>query len=328
VNNELQKGHPDGLDKSEATKTAFIGAAALMLPSLLPGLSSGLQFLAPGVAACFLDYLEDFRVKASLLGGVFLLGGVILLLLGKPEAMLLLAQSFAIAAILLIASWAGRPAPETLLSCSLCLAVLSGTILFLATGGRPHKAYDTVIQEVATEFDQGVEIYKKNAGEQVPPQLNEIMGQVKETMITYFPAIIGLIFIFLSLTNIYAFTMCAKVRRNQHVIGPEFQRWKMPPWLIWAFIVSGFMAIYPEDKMAILGKNAVTVVSVFYLIQGFAVMKFFFQTMKTPAFVRWLVYLLIGIQWYGLLMIIFTGLMDNWFDFRQRLEKNRKGLEE
>ncbi len=251
-----------------------------------------------------------------------------LVLLGRPESMLLLAQSFAIAAILLVATWAERTAPEALIACSLCLAVLSVTILFLSSGGRPLAAYDSVIHEVALQFDKGIEIYKENAGGQVPAQLDEIMSQIKDTLIAYFPGILGTLFVFLSLVNIYAFSTCGKARRNPHVLGPEFQRWKMPQWLIWAFIISGFVALYPGEGVSTYGKNAVTIVSIFYLLQGFAVMRFFFQTMKTPAFVRWLVYLLIGIQWYGLLMVVFTGLMDNWFDFRQRLENNRKALDE
>ena len=159
----------------------------------------------------------------------------------------------------------------------------------------------------------------------MPPQLDEIMIQIRETMIAFFPGIIGSVFVFLSLSNIYVCSVCGKARHNRRIIGPEFKQWKMPAWLIWIFIISGFMATYPGEAVAAVGKNTVTVVSIFYLIQGFAVMKYFFQTMKTPTFIRWLVYLLIGIQWYGLLMVIFTGLMDNWFDFRLRLENSRKG---
>ena len=302
----------------------IVAAAALMLPSLVPGLSSGLQFFAPGIAACFLEQSQDIRQKLFAASGVFILGSLILLFLGIPEGVLVLAQSVCIAVILVVYSWAGRTSPEALAACSLCLVVLSATVILLATGGKPMAAYHAMVEELSKEFDRGVEIYKQNAGDQVTSQIDTIMGQIKETMISFFPGILGSLFIFLSLVNIYVCNMCSKIRYNRELIGPEFDQWRMPPWLIWAFIVSGFMAIYPGEQISAAGKNIVTAVSIFYLIQGFAVMKFFFNTMKTPAFVRWLVYLLIGIQWYGLLMVVFTGLMDNWFDFRNRLEKNRK----
>ena len=324
MNSNLKNGGRRNHDRSKAAWNELIGAAVLMLPGLLPGLSSGLQFFAPGVAACFLESSENNRLKLFILAGVLILGGILLVILGKPESMLLLAQSICIAAILMIFTWAHRSAPEALVACSLCLAVLSITILFLATGGRPLTAYHSVVQEMAKEFDSGVAIYKKSAGGPLPPEMDEIMAQIKQTMVAFFPGILGSVFIFLSLTNIYACSICGKARGNRQITGPEFARWKMPAWLIWAFILSGLTALYPGDHVSALGKNAVTAVSVFYLIQGFAVIKFFFQTMKTPTFVRWMVYLLIGIQWYGLLMVIFTGLMDNWFDFRLRLENSRK----
>ncbi len=322
MNRNLKNGGRENHDRPKAAWNEFIGAAVLMLPGLLPGLSSGLQFFAPGVAACFLESSDSRRLKLLILSGVLVLGGILMVVLGRPEGMLLLAQSICIAAVLMVFTWAHRSAPEALVACSLCLAVLSITMLFLATGGKPLAAYHSLIQEMAREFDSGVAIYKKNAGGSIPPQMDEIMAQLKETMIAFFPGILGGVFIFLSLTNIYACSICGKTRGNRKIIAPEFSRWKMPSWLIWAFILSGLTALYPGEQVSALGKNTVAAVSVFYLIQGFAVMKFFFQTMKTPTFVRWMVYLLIGIQWYGLLMVIFTGLMDNWFNFRERLENN------
>ncbi len=295
-----------------------------MLPSLLPGLSSGLQFFAPGIAACFLESSENIKQGLIIASAVFILGGILLLFLGIPEGVLILAQSVCIATIIIVYSRAGRTSPEALVACSLCLAVLSATVIFLATGGKPMTAYHAMVNELSAEFDKGVEIYRQGAGSEVSTQLDTIMEQIKETMISFFPGILGSLFIFLSMANIQVCSLCGRIRHNREIIGPEFKRWAMPPWLVWVFIVSGFMALYPGDPISCVGKNAVTSVSIFYLIQGFAVMKYFFHAMKTPAFVRWLVYLLIGIQWYGLLMVVFTGLMDNWFDFRSRLEKNRR----
>ena len=327
MNSHQQNGHTENRSIWAISRNELIGAGALILPSLLPGLSSGLQFFTPGIAACFLDPSGNFRLKLYWLTGIFVLGGLLLVVLGRPDGMLLLAQSVCLCAIIMLFTHFQRTAPETLLACSLCLAVLSVTIVYLGTEGRPLAAYQAIVKSMSAEFDKGVDLYVKNAGKDLAPELTQIMGQLKETMIAFFPAILGSMFIFLSLSNIYACAFCSRARKSRLVPGPDFQEWKMPPFLVWIFIISGFMAIYPGEDISSAGKNLVTAVSIFYLIQGFAVMKFFFQIMKIPVFVRWLVYLLIGIQWYGLLMVVFTGLMDNWFDFRQRLENSRKDIE-
>ncbi len=306
------------------TRDELIGAAALILPCIIPALSQGLQFIAPGISACFLSISGNYRRTLWILAGLFIAGGIGLVLLGMPEEMLILAQGICVAAILVIFTWAGRTAPEALVACSLCLVVLSVTIMFLATGGRPLAVYQQITAQVGQEFDKAVEIYKANAGNGFPPEMEAIMNEMKATMLSYFPGIIGSVFIFLSLVNIHVLSLCGKIRNTCRVLGPEFQLWKMPQWLVWAFIVTGFMALYTDDSISSAGRNAVAAISIFYLVQGFAVMRFFFVAMRTPAYIRWLVYTLLGIQWYGLLAVLFIGLMDNWFDFRKRMEKSGK----
>ncbi len=300
-------------------KDILVGIGALIVPSLLPSLNSILQLFMPGASAAFFNF-GNIRRSLLLLFAVYIGASLLFLAAGMAASLLILAQAVVICGVLLVSLWKEVEAPKTVIVMTLAILAMSLVVMGAASGWRFHDVYMKMVSSMTSEYDKAVELYKKNAGNQLPVQLDEIISQVKQTLISYFPGIVCSFFVFLGLSNTLVFVKMNQARQKTQNLAPEFHQWRMPWPLVWLFILFGFMALLPTTPWNLAGKNGVLVVSVFYLIQGFSIMQFFFKVMQTPVYVRYLVYALIGIQWYGLLLVVLTGLMDNWFDFRGRLE--------
>lgn len=100
-------------------------------------------------------------------------------------------------------------------------------------------------------------------------------------------------------------------------------RWKSPDLIIWIFIVSGALCIVPQKDVNFIGLNIFLVVCFIYLLQGLAIVSFFFQSKNVPLFFRYLFYFLIAVQQILMIPIAAVGLFDIWIDFRKFFQKDQ-----
>ncbi|NPV04814.1 MAG: YybS family protein [Syntrophaceae bacterium] len=97
----------------------------------------------------------------------------------------------------------------------------------------------------------------------------------------------------------------------------DLTRWKMPDWAVWFVIASGIAMIVPEETLQIAGLNVLIVVLFLYLLQGLAIVQFFFRQKNIPRYLRALFYALIVLYQYLLVFVSALGLFDLWVDFRK-----------
>ena len=310
----------DGKGQDAFFKRATFSALFLVFPAFFLELSSFFQFFFPGIAASFLAELE---VGSSIvyLFTVFVLAGIFGAALGLALVPVILSQGLVIAGVLLICQKRGTSAPKALLTIVLALSIMEFVMVWGLTGGKIIDIYNQILSAMLGEFDKGIKVYLEGSGESVSPQLNRVVTSMRNTLSAYFPSIIGGYLVFASFFNILSFNKFSEVKFGRLPLGPKFQEWQVPEILVWAFIAFGFMALSDQSPYESIGKNGIVIVCIFYLIQGFSILKFFFVTFDTPFFARLLVYLLLGIQWYGLLFMVFLGLMDNWFNIRGKILK-------
>ncbi|MDD5524767.1 MAG: DUF2232 domain-containing protein, partial [Smithella sp.] len=69
--------------------------------------------------------------------------------------------------------------------------------------------------------------------------------------------------------------------------------------------------------------NIFLVTSFIYLLQGLAIVSFFFQKKNVPFFFRYLFYFLIAVQQILMIPIVAIGLFDIWIDFRKYFQKDQ-----
>ncbi|HEU18958.1 MAG TPA: DUF2232 domain-containing protein, partial [Deltaproteobacteria bacterium] len=103
----------------------------------------------------------------------------------------------------------------------------------------------------------------------------------------------------------------------------DLSRWKLRDRYVWLVIISGLLVLLPLGHVKIVGLNMLIIMLFLYLLQGLAVINFFFNAKRIPAFVRIIGYFLIFAQQFVLLLVVGLGLIDVWVNFR-KLQKAKQ----
>jgi uncharacterized protein YybS (DUF2232 family) len=98
---------------------------------------------------------------------------------------------------------------------------------------------------------------------------------------------------------------------------PEWAQWKAPDFLVWTVIAGGVALLLPFGSLKIAGLNILMVTGVIYLLQGLAIIGFYFERWKLPRLVRTVLYIVILVQQFFTLGAMLMGLFDIWVDFRR-----------
>jgi uncharacterized protein YybS (DUF2232 family) len=95
--------------------------------------------------------------------------------------------------------------------------------------------------------------------------------------------------------------------------------WSAPDPLIWVVIALGCMSLIPNEWAKVIGYNGLLFLASVYLLQGVAIMAFWFDAKKVPHFMRTLIYMLVLV--FFMFTVVGIGFFDFWFDFRKLKKK-------
>jgi len=141
--------------------------------------------------------------------------------------------------------------------------------------------------------------------------------QIAVFFINILPAL-GLVSITLCIwLNLLAARAIFYRRRLYYPDFGDLAKWKTPEKLVWMVIVSGGMLLIPNDRVFYVGLNVLIVCLFVYLLQGLAIISFFFRKKNIPVYLRTIFYALLIFQQIFILLVIAVGLFDLWFDFRK-----------
>ncbi len=98
--------------------------------------------------------------------------------------------------------------------------------------------------------------------------------------------------------------------------GLSLSEWSNPEWLIFVFLMAGFMLLVPLKSLRLISLNLLLVVGFLYFCQGIAVVAAMFHRFQVPLFWRLIGYPLLFMNPL-FFMVIILGLMDLWLDFRR-----------
>jgi len=306
----------------KGNKSALVAASSilLLLPGLIPGIGPFLTAIVPGLSFGLLYGIEDHRGLYLILVAVTVLGLVLGVLVGNPGLGVLTLQTAGMVFMLGVGhkySWNG---PQMMLACFFFLAwtfILS--IILLVGPTEIEEWYSKFIEALTKEMEITFSQYINNAQGKNTEQW---FAHWKQGLFNLFPAFLGFSLLMISYLNVL---ICGAVTQRlwgQRVFGPSFENWKLPDALVWLVIIFGSAALFTKGFYYKVGLNGIYVIGAFYLIQGLAVIHFMIKRMGMPWFIKTIFYVLILIQWYGLLIVTLIGLADVWFDFRSKLQKN------
>lgn len=194
-----------------------------------------------------------------------------------------------------------------------------GFVLYSAflSGVAPWQAVDLYIGGIISE---NLRLYEQL--DISPDQIALIRENV--TQITgFFTVIFPALALSGAVLTVWLNVLAARLLLRRHAREfPDFgdlTLWKAPERLVWLLIAAGGMMLVPVDVIDSVGLNILIVCCLIYLLQGLAIVGFFFKRKRVPLLFRWLFYLLLAVQQYMVILVIAFGLFDIWVDFRKRI---------
>ena len=184
------------------------------------------------------------------------------------------------------------------------------------------------IQLIEKYFTQAVELniqfYSRMP---LKPEELKAIQDSKPAVIQIFTGISPALCIIAVLFTVWMNTLMGNRMLNKvGVVLPQISalcKWRAPGWLVWLFIAGGSLSLLAQTNIRFWGLNVFLVASFIYLLQGLAIVSFFFQHKNIPFFFRWLSYFLIAIQQILMIAIAVMGLFDIWIDFRKYFRKDQ-----
>ena len=193
----------------------------------------------------------------------------------------------------------------------LCLSLLSGEMPWALIGSH-----------IAVVVQENIELYSR-AG--VP---NEQMDFIRENvdlitgaLLGLFPSIALVGTVFLVWVNILEGKWLFRTKRMWYPSFGDLSLWRIFDKAVWLFVIAGVLIMIPSVTLRIVGLNIMIALLFLYMLQGLAIINFFFQKKNIPVFLRVFGYFLVFAQQFLLLLVAGLGLIDTWVDFR-KLDKN------
>jgi len=298
-------------------------ALALLLCLLVTGLPV-LSFLT--LALCPLPILlitARQGVKAGF-AGISILGVILVLLIGiiKTIPLLVILAFFGLVYLY-----------EVKGSTSFAHALVAGaaivTISLVLLG---YLTYQTKKTNIVTEQVKGLKkdlanLHKEYVKQGISEEQIEEQFQAIDESLGILPKIIpATVLIFsawIAFLNLILSGLVLK-RLNKMVLArPVFKHWQFPWYFAWGYIIglvgtffSPYLGVYQEIGR-IVGMNFLVVFNLLFLVQGFAIIYFYFEKFKIKSYIRALVVGILIVIPLASPLIAWLGLLDVWFNFRK-----------
>lgn len=299
---------------------AAITVSTWTLPAITPVLM-GLQIFAPLPAFYYL--VESGRSRGlATLALALLISGIISTLIGQSGAFIftLLMLPAGITLARGARNKGGEPGRAGL---NAFLVLVLGWFIWALVYGISQPGSSGLYSDIIVSLDQGlVEVGKalKENAQMGPEQALEI-----ETTLTGLRGILPKVMPGLLLTtmlNTVFFNMIVGqyfLRRKSPELSPwpPFATWRLPEHLVGLLILAGISLLIPVQLIKDIGLNLLLVSGTLYFFQGLTLLTSLLNRWAVPGALRFLIFLLVLVQAYGIVLLAVAGLVDVWADFRK-----------
>ncbi len=198
----------------------------------------------------------------------------------------------------------------------LCAAGFILTAAFLS-GAAPWRIVELYIAGIISE---NIKLYEQlNISADQIALIRENAPQIVGFFTVIFPSLALSGAVLVVWLNVLAARLLLRRQGEEFPAVGDLSLWKAPERLVWLLIAAGVMMLVPIDIVETVGLNILIICCLIYLLQGLAIVGFFFRHKRVPPVLRWLFYLLIAVQQYMVILVIAFGLFDIWVDFRKRI---------
>jgi uncharacterized protein YybS (DUF2232 family) len=193
----------------------------------------------------------------------------------------------------------------------------AGLLILLAQAGLAGQSPLEVLQHKARETAQTLNKVFAETGIETNSLLMPGFPQLDwETLISrVYPALFVINTAFVAWLNTVAARSLAHHLKWDEP-GLPLSEWNNPEWLIFVFLIAGFLLLIPVPSLRLISLNLLLIMGFVYFCQGVAVVATIFQRFRVPLVLRLLGYPLLFMNPLFFLIIL-LGLTDIWLDFRR-----------
>lgn len=283
-------------------------AAYIIIPPA--GLFSGLLAPFPAVF-CHFRY---GRATAAIitLGTTALLARVF----GIQTAALYLAQCGVIAHLMPELLYKGYGVARTMVwttAANLIVYFLAALAITIISDQDIHRL---AVTEINSSISQAIAIYEKAGvkGDELEV-MKKSMSMAAAVIARIYPALMTVMLIAMTGCNIALIRRFTSRLSCNLKIG-EFNEFKTPESLVWLLIAAGFAMMADNPIINTPALNLLVILTVFYFLQGLAVISTIIARQSFSGFLRIGLYLMLMLQPYMAALVAALGIFDLWGDFR------------
>lgn len=197
----------------------------------------------------------------------------------------------------------------------------AGSILvWLAMLAGVYMVASSVIADAGLE--KGVSDYLTGLFDMIAPNQDALvrLGAI-EMLGKFFPGLVGAFWVLmLGANSIFAQGLLAKGKKNLRP-SPRMRELTLPEWPSWALVGSAALALIGTGEIGYLGRNLFVVFTVPYFFLGLSVVHVLASSLRFPAMLLAMVYLVtLATGWFAL-VIGGIGILEQWVGLRRRIVK-------
>ncbi|MBW1971977.1 MAG: DUF2232 domain-containing protein [Deltaproteobacteria bacterium] len=184
---------------------------------------------------------------------------------------------------------------------------------------KGNSGFNIFSKELSKSMEQTLIFYKKmGLAPDKAEELNAALKNFSVFLINILPALFAIGIGFTAWFNLLICRWFFK-KRYPFIVDDKwsFKFWQLPEPLIWLPIGGAFLLLLKQYNLGRLGLNILIITLFPYLIQGFAIIYYYFDKKSIPLFIRMVGYAIILIVPAALIGTVALGLFDMWLNFRR-----------
>lgn len=194
------------------------------------------------------------------------------------------------------------------------LLYLAAALALTAIGGV--NIHSMAVTEINTSINQALTIYEKAGvkGEELDA-MKKSMSMAAALISRIYPALMTVMLMVMAGFNL-ALSRRFAGKTGGDIKLENFNDFKMPEQMIWLLIISGFALLMENPLIKIPALNLMVILSVFYFLQGLAVLLTIITRLAYPGVIRIGLYMMLLLQPYLAALVAILGMFDLWGNFR------------
>lgn len=300
------------------TNQAVIFAVVLLLPGLVPSFFGWASGLLATPIFCLLCINGEKRGTIVIRNGALL--ALIVALFLKLIPSLLFALTMVPLGYSFSRSYQNRS--DEAHTGGQATAILAATwfVFWIVYGLTQNtQPYHQLVELLDIRFAETYEYYRTNAD--IPAetlvQLGLAVEELRRIIPIILPGILSCMIVITVWINLLLSTSIIARLQPDKTPWKKYSQWRLPDKLVWILIAAAVLLLVGQGIASQAAAGTLMVTALLYFFQGLAVFIHLLEKWKIPVYLRVMIYVILILQSYGLIILMFAGLADVWFNFRR-----------